>query len=281
MKEMQTTQHHRFGFTLIEMMIVIFIIALLAALTLGISSSVMRNAEKHKTEDILKLMTMALEEWELEQGRSMTFDGHISVVGGRYDILLGGIDGITEPTFSEQGVQDEDMLQAMRIRMVELVLVLRQSESSSEVLSKITPDHFCKTSGTAPDEIHTSKLCNINGPHPTVIVDSWGTPVGIVFPGRNYFEAYPNGNPDFDPSFDESGDRTVLDQAEDGLGSCMNERPYFVSAGPDQKWGYRFQSNDQNAGPGIETPPDSGIYLWEDSIDNVNSYEPYLVETAR
>ena len=59
------TQH---GFTLIEMMIVIGIIALLAALTLGISSSVMRNAEKRKTQDVLQLLTVALQEWELEKG---------------------------------------------------------------------------------------------------------------------------------------------------------------------------------------------------------------------
>jgi len=283
MNGIHTTRLTRSGFTMIEMLIVIFIIALLAALTLGISSSVMRNAEIHKTEDVLKLMTMALEEWELEKGRSMTFDGYIPVVNGRYDIMLGGEDGdeIDKPGFSEQGVVDEKMLQAMRMRMVAIVLVLKQSESSSEVLSKISPSHLCKTSGTAPEEIHTSDVCNISGEHTMVVLDSWGTPLGVVFPGRNYFEANPNGNPSIDPAFDESGDRTVLDQAEDGLGSCLNERPYFVSAGPDQKWGYRFQSNNLNAGPGKETPTGSGIFLWEDSIDNINSYEPYLVEHSR
>ena len=278
MKEMQTTQHHRFGFTLIEMMIVIFIIALLAGLTLGISSSVMRNAEIHKTEDVLKLITMALEEWELEQRRSLTFDGYIPVVGGRYDIQLSGIDGITAPSFAEQGVEEEDMLQAMRIRMVALVLVLKQSESSSEVLSKIIPDHFCKTSGLAPVEIHTSDLCNIDGPHSTVVVDSWGTPVGIVFPGRNFADANQQST-QTQFAFDNSGDQTVRDEAEDGLGSCLNERPYFVSAGPDQKWGYRSQSHSGNSGPGSK--PEGSDPIWEDSIDNVNSYEPYLVETAR
>lgn len=278
MIKLQTTQYYRFGFTLIEMMIVIFIIALLAALTLGISSSVMRNAEIHKTEDVLKLMTMALEEWELEKGRSLTFDGYIPVVGGRYDILLGGIDGIGAPTFAEQGVEDENMLQAMRIRMVALVLVLKQSEASSEVLSKITPDHFCKTSGLAPDEIHTSDLCTIDGPHSAVIVDSWGTPIGIVFPGRNFANANQQST-QTQFAFDSSGDQTVRDEAEDGLGSCLNERPYFVSAGPDQKWGYRSQSNSANSGPGSR--PEGSNPIWEDSIDNVYSYKPYLVETAR
>ncbi len=68
---MTNSMHKNFmrAFSLIEMMIVIGIIALLAALTLGISSSVMRNAEKRKTQDVLQLLTVALQEWELEKGR--------------------------------------------------------------------------------------------------------------------------------------------------------------------------------------------------------------------
>ena len=55
------------------MMIVIGIIALLAALTLGISNSVLRNSEISRTKDALRLLDMALQEWELEMGRAMTF----------------------------------------------------------------------------------------------------------------------------------------------------------------------------------------------------------------
>jgi len=262
------------------MLIVIFIIALLAALTLGISSSVMRSAEKRNTEDVLKLLTMALEEWEIEKGHAITFDGYLWVDGGRYDIQLGGIDGLEAPSFAEQGVQNEDMLQAMGIRMVAFILALQQSETSSDVLSKISEDHFCKTSGTGSNAIHTSDLCNIDGDHSPVVVDAWGTPIGIVFPGRNFADANQQSN-QTSIAFDQSGDQTVRDEAEDGLGSCLNERPYFVSAGPDRKWGYRFQSNGLNSGPGKEVPLNSGIYPWEHSIDNVYSYEPYLVESAR
>lgn len=260
------------------MLIVIFIIALLAALTLGISSSVMRSAEKRNTEDVLKLLTMALEEWELEKGHAITFDGYIPVNGGRYDIRLSGIDGIEEPSFNEQGISDAEMLQAMRVRMVALILVLKQSESASDVLSKISEDHFCKTSGTAPNEVHTSDLCNVNGTHSPLVVDAWGTPIGIVFPGRNFAEANQQST-QTQFAFDHSGDQTVRDEAEDGLGSCLNERPYFVSAGSDRKWGYRSQSNNANSGPGSR--PDGSDPMWEDCIDNVYSYEPFLVESAR
>ena len=272
------------AFTLIEMMIVILIIGILAALTLGISSSVMRNAEIHKTEDILKLLTMAVQEWEMEKGRMITFGGYIPIEGGNYDIPLGSpdfayTDGIVAPEFSEQGVEDADMLNAMRIRMEDLVVLLKQSEASTGILSKINPDHFCKTIGSATDFEHTSDVCRIEDEHQMVVIDSWGTPIGVVFPGRNYFEAYPGGNPDFDPAYDDAGDQTLRDEAEDGLGSCINARLYFVSAGSDRLWGYRSQSNDINSGPASK--PIGSDPIWEDSVDNIYSYEPFLVEHSR
>ena len=244
----------RRAFTLIEMMIVIGIIGILAALTLGISSSVMRNSEIHKTEDVLKLLSMALQEWELERGRAMTFDGYIPVDGGYYDIYAD--ETLGEPVFNPSGVPDGEMLAAMDSRMKNVLIVLMQSEGAKNILSKITPDHF---------HIDATTMSKVP-------VDSWGTPIGIVFPGRDFAEAYPNGG-----SFlveDESGDLTLRDQAEDGLGSCLNKRPYFVSAGPDRQWGYRLQAMD---GPNDN---DNDNPIWVASHDNVYSYPPFLVEES-
>ena len=272
MIQQRNNQSIRRGFTLVEMMIVIGIIALLAALTLGISSSVMRNAEIRKTEDALKLMTMALQEWELEKGRSITFEGYAPYIHpetgalGMYDIYAD--EYIVAPTLGEQGVIDVIMLHAMETRIESLIVKLMNSESASAILGQVSPDFFI-------EHIHTS-----DGTKHKVVVDSWGTPIGVVFPGRNYYDVNPNGG-ELAPSYDRSGDQTVRDESEDGLGSCINARPYFVSAGPDRLWGYRFQSNDINSGPGIEIPANSGIFLWEYSLDNIYSYEPFLVESAR
>lgn len=253
------TQH---GFTLIEMMIVIGIIALLAALTLGISSSVMRNAEKRKTQDVLQLLTVALQEWELEKGRSMTFDGYAPEMlpngnSGYYDCY--GDEYIEAPSFAEQGVIDAVMNHGMETRIESIVDLFMQSESAKEILSKMSSDMFIEHEH-GPGEVEK------------LVVDAWGTPIGIVFPGRPYFDVNPSGST-FDPAYDDSGDGTVRDEAEDGLGSCINARPFFVSAGPDRTWGYRSQSNDQNSTPQNEA--------WVASTDNLYSYEPYLVESAR
>ena len=267
MNSSQKTTHARNAFTLVEMIIVIGIIALLAALTLGISSSVMRNSEIRKTEDVLKLMTMALQEWELERGRQITFEGYIPVTNGMYDVLTNG-EYIDAPSFSEQGLVDAILLQAMKNRTEATVEVLMQSESAHDILSKILPEHSCQTSGSAPNEVHTSDLCTVDDEHGKIIVDAWGTPIGVVFPGRNWSES---GATIF--AQDLSGDQTVRDQAEDAMGSCINARPYFVSAGPDELWGYRFQSNDMNSIPENDK--------WSASLDNIYSYKPFLVETAR
>ncbi|MBT4530805.1 MAG: prepilin-type N-terminal cleavage/methylation domain-containing protein [Phycisphaerae bacterium] len=257
----------KYGFTLIEIMIVIGIIAMLAALTLGISSSVMRNAEKRKTQDVLQLLTVALQEWELEKGRSITFDGYEPEMApdpnggwtlGHYDIYRNEYEVIQAPQFSEQGVLNALMNVAMETRMESLVDVFMQSEGAKDILSKMTSDIFIEHDhGT-----YSRKL----------VVDAWGTPIGIVFPGRPYFDVNPNGS-SFDAAFDDCGDGTVRDEAEDGLGSCINARPYFVSAGPDRTWGYRSQSNDQNSTPDNDA--------WVASTDNLYSYEPYLEESAR
>lgn len=238
------------AFTLIEMMIVIGIIALLAALTLGISNSVIKNSEIRQTKDALKLIEMALQEWELEKGRAITFEGYVPVAGGFYDAYsIGNLIGA--PIFSPNGVNNEDMLEAMSERLNDLIVLLMRSERANAILSKISPDMFIEDSGEY------------------VLVDAWKTPIGIVYPGRNYADAYPQGSSVL--AFDESGDLSLRDQAEDGLGSCKNLKPYFVSAGPDLEWGYRFQAMD---GTGDEQ-------LFEACLDNIYSYEPFIVEEAR
>jgi prepilin-type N-terminal cleavage/methylation domain-containing protein len=251
---------NRNGFTLIEMMIVIGIIALLAALTLGISNIVLRNSEISRTRDVLTLFDMALQEWELEIGRSITYKGAGIPIGTIYDMdadfppdpPLSAYTELPDPDFNSVNTGDIPF-ETMNNRIEHLFLVLMQSEAAAEILSKILPGNF--------DEENNN-----------LVVDSWGNAIGIVFPGRPL-----SGSGLFDMfAKDESGDLTIREIAEDGLGSCINLRPYFVSAGPDGTWGYRYQAVMFNGAP---DPPD--LDNWESSLDNVYSYEPYLVEESR
>ena len=165
------------------------------------------------------------------------------------------------PVFGVDPVDDDTMLEAMSTRMRNVVLVLLQSEPATDMLQRISPRHF--------KEMDLDGNNSLDG---KVGVDAWDTPIGIVFPCQNYANSdlYPIEYPK-----DESGDLTVRDQAEDGLGSCIGKRPYFVSAGPDRMWGYRDQASSSDNFPGPEDED------WLSSLDNIYSYEPNLVEDSR
>ena len=163
------------GFTLIEMVVVIGIIALLAALTMGISNSVIRNSQVRQTHDAMKLLALAVDEWELERGRPITFEGFVPIDGGRYDIYTNG-EEIDEPSDSSS-VNNDEMQEAMETRIESLVELLLQSEPASNILSKISTDLF------------------IEDIHGKLVVDPWGNPIGVVFPGRKFAEAYPTMDP--------------------------------------------------------------------------------------
>jgi len=230
-------------------MVAIGIIALLASITIGLSNSIMRKAEERQTMDTLRLLKSAFKEWEIAKGSNMTFEDfhYVNNCDGCYfdvsnDFALGS------PTFGLAGVDNGTMLGAMEERIAQTLGVIKQIESSDNILLEITADSF--DSGK--------------------VMDAWGTPIGVIFPGQYYA-----GTGLLFFAEDESGDLTIRDQAEDGLGSCINKRPLFVSAGPDRLWGYRFQAN---GGPGTD---EVARELSNASKDNLYSYEPYIVESAR
>ena len=249
---MTKSMHKKFtrAFSLIEMMIVIGIIAILAGLTLGISNSVLRGSEIRKTEDAITLLETALQEWELEMGRSITFQG-IAAIDGRYDMYNDG--EIGEPGWGGQGLDQETMHDGLNQRAKDIWDLLYENEASKNILSKIHPDLIVDDEGRKR------------------VVDAWQSPIGIIFAGCDYA----GSGITLPYAQDESGDLTVRDEAEDGLGSCINRRPYFVSAGPDGLWGYQFQANQGAANNNAADEE------WVAAQDNIYSYEPFLVEASR
>jgi hypothetical protein len=171
--------------------------------------------------------------------------------GCSFDVWNDG--SLASPTFGSIGVANGVMQAAMQNRIIQTVQVIRQIESSDNILLELTGDNFIEDTEGA-----------------RILVDSWGTPIGVIFPGQYYADTS-----ELAFAQDESGDLTIRDQAEDGLGSCMNKEPIFVSAGPDRTWGYRFQSNGGHDDDAIAKE------LWEASLDNIYSYDPFVVEAAR
>ena len=256
------------GFTLLEMLVVIGIIALLASLVLAVSGSVIRASEERSTRNSLELLNAATEEYERTMDRRVTYQSlanlgfpadPVPTQTVRFDVntqpgTLAGYPAWTtlarpysnvNPTgFPTPGGLPHYSTRPFP-RTAQLIWLLTQSPSSAAIMQKI-PDSVFR--GVQP----------LNGAIPTAVrhvVDAWDTPIIAIFPGR---EANSNGI--VDPATNVDADGTIKCDSEwatpqnGGMQlSCKNRKILWVSAGNDS----RFIAT--SGGP---------------STDNLYSYEP-------
>jgi prepilin-type N-terminal cleavage/methylation domain-containing protein len=272
----------RSAFSMIELMVAISIIAILAAITLSVGSAVMESADKRKTQDMLSLLDAALIEYEQHTGRPMTF-GQGDGPGGqtyddkpfddlsRYDIPVRGVYTQTQPDgtgFLEEfdvGPDDFDSWEttisnrAGRRMMIDVLARLKSVESSRSILAKITSKHWQDLDAANPN------------PDTRYIIDAWGRPVVVVFGGRDWY----TGFADTDLNDKEANgdlldkDRTIRTFEERTFGPARGKRTYFLSAGPDQRYGWvGFQI-------GTDQPflPAQDDVRYRRTEDNMYSYE--------
>ena len=95
---MPSTRQRRRGFTLIEMVIVVGIIVLLAALTITVGSGLRQRGEIGETESRMKIISMALETWETARERTVTYgiDGEPDI-GPVREVKVGEAVGLIPP----------------------------------------------------------------------------------------------------------------------------------------------------------------------------------------
>jgi len=213
----------RRAFSLIELMIAIGLIVLLVALVFGVGTMLLSQSEARQTRSALDLMDTAIGEWEVSTGRSFTYGTNgqpapaIGAPTPRYDF--------------QESVNDANMI----------VEVLRPdflggSEVAKTILAKIDPSLL----RTRP---------NTNPPL-TELLDAWGTPIAVVFPGREFVSGDAAADRDVDGTF-----RTIQEKR---LGICRNRKILLVSAGPDGLLGQLNGSAVQRT----------------QAEDNIYSYEP-------
>jgi len=292
----------RAGFTMIELMVAIVIIAILAAITLSIGSAVLESADRRKTQDILSLLDAAMTEYEQHVGRPMSYgqgDGEGRLPLQAYqDMPLNGVSSydirvenvVTNIEDADPGNHDHppqlprvgfledysvdpgsfDSWETAVSRrlgqhlMVEVLERLRSVESCKKILARIDSSHW------AVDP--TFELT------PQFLVDAWGRPIIPVFAGRDWYTKATDASglndvEDSDPTVTNTPrrdmDGTIRTFEERAFGPARGERIYFMSTGPDGRYGWIGFTKPMDAT--FAADPDDVRYGRTE--DNLYSYE--------
>jgi prepilin-type N-terminal cleavage/methylation domain-containing protein len=262
----QRTSSRR-AFTLVEMVVTVGVIVILTALTVSATVALSRKSDVTQTENTVRLLDMALSEWETQMDRKLTWGVRgVPYAQSNYDVSDG-----TPHIFS----------------LSEVLRPIRRADAVKSVMAQIKPEFIYVYNSNNPDLPVPQWLPETpdpDEPDPFVqggsnprsvyldggadgefaVLDAWGVPIRAVHPGRSHDPSRFTFN---DPQNLRDLDGTLrLTRAytqggfEEIYGVCENRRVRFVSAGPDGKFG--------DLGADHETE------IHQQAHDNICSYDP-------
>ncbi len=246
------------GFTLLELLIVVAVIALLIGLIVSVGAAVISGRSTTVTQNILFSLDRALDEYRNEVGAFPRYST------GDYDETPG------------KSYSETDFVQYRGSRHPErpdASVFVRQSQGVGVVDSIISglPAQFLMTTenvySTAPGEVPSGGRVTVEPEDndedlSPSIIDSWGIPreEWITIPSSNS-EPWPIARQQL--IYYVHPDNPL---AQDLFGQCVNRRPYFVSAGPDRAYGFRNETDPQEAGESIDEYRERVHSLLDDNI---------------
>ena len=170
----------RAGFTLIEVVMVVSIIALLAAISLSVGSSMVDSGRKRSTEGVLQVLDRMLDQHISATGAIPTSlvrigtgdlnDEVIGIVGNDVAAYYPAIDGITDV-----GIPDLDPdapIRHYRVNSVGLFLISVAG----------TVDVDSALSGIDNRFVTTYEIDGDLQPEMRIMLDAWGNPIRYVHP---------------------------------------------------------------------------------------------------
>ncbi|MGI9013011.1 MAG: type II secretion system protein [Phycisphaerales bacterium] len=221
----------RRGFTLVELLVVISIIAVLIGVVIAVGSALGAKSDITRTQNSMNVLNTALSEWEAQAGRSLTW-GINGVPGpARYDLQADTPHIFTVTEFLAvvgQPTEIRTMLASLDERRAP------QYNSSSPP----APAWLRNPSANEPDPLVAQWIAfwssGVSDGFPTVL-DAWDHPIRFIHAGRlwstdSWFDDQNNG-------IVRDADGTVRTPLEELYGVAQNRRPFFVSAGPSGEFG--------------------------------------------
>ena len=233
----------RGGFTIVELMVVVAIIVALVGIAVTAYGMVVRKTEVTRTESTLRLLEVAMREWEAEAGRPM-----------------------------RRSTKPEAELQSMTVFIFvisEVMRSLERIEASRAIITQINPARI-KTyeAGVVPPWVRTfyeNQQLPLFAGEKTVL-DAWGTPIYATHPGNQIPPSVGSAAP-------VDADGTERTPNEIAFGSARGRQMCFISAGPDRAFGTMEEF------PGL-TGQDLFDAVRAARADNIYSYEPDLANAV-
>lgn len=242
------------GFTLVELVVVVGIIVALLSLVLAVSTLLIQQNEARQLQSAFANLETAVLEYEQAVGRPITFQDRADPAGA-YDVPNNpnlGVTGLEAPYMDSatQGVVCPSCTSGNDYRgwskfIVQLMSLLARTQSAEDIIARLDPALF------VPVRLSNGQPLP-NNASLSSLIDPWGSPIAVVFPGRQWKEGDP-GAPD--------ADGTIRTYFEKKAGICRNGKVLFVSAGPDGDLGCLTCV-------GTNSP------RYEACLDNIYSYEP-------
>jgi type II secretory pathway pseudopilin PulG len=238
----------RAAFTLVEMIITIGVIVLLTALTVSATVALSRKSEVRQTENMLRLLDMAVQEWEIKADRKITWGD-----GTNYE-MRDGTPHVFTATEVLRRIRSSDVVRSFLAQIKPELLYEYNYGDTGEIPPWLptTPDQDDPDPNKAQARM---QFLSEAWDGQLAVLDPWGVPIRAVHPGR-VFELGDPGEPDPDGTIyldDPMGYGVEL-----FYGRARSRRIRFVSAGPDGKFGNLSLDHDAP--------------LHEQAHDNIYSY---------
>ncbi len=264
------------GFTLVELLVVIGIIMLLAALVLTVGTGLLRQSDVRATQNTMRLLDIAVQEWETTSDRQIQYglNGQPCDVDERYELQQvresGAALGVNDP-WGEGSTGESAAYEDAIYTTDRMWAVYQRTTNVRDIIARVSPDFVLQ----ADVQMHANDSLSDSEAQTTFrFLDGWDREIIAVLPGRPHNARCAGSSDGGTNGFIRDADGTIRTPFENRFGAASDRRVFFVSAGPSGVFGNLHLDTASNA---LSETQREEI---RDAEDNIYSF-PIQIEQAR